>query len=112
MAIEQMSKVEELRHDRMVKVGAEWHRCGLERPTFAHGSVAKVMPGVAPAQQRDSFRCCARMRRRIPDKQVKEEGESDRNRPSPSRRIRKVSVGAVRCVLRDHRSLEAIVPQR
>jgi hypothetical protein len=28
---------------------------GLERPTFAHGSVAKVIPGVAPAQQETSL---------------------------------------------------------
>jgi hypothetical protein len=40
-----MPRQEEVPHDRMGKMAAEWHRVGLERPTFAHDCVAKVKRG-------------------------------------------------------------------
>jgi hypothetical protein len=50
-----MARQEEVAHDRMGKMAAEWRRVGLERPTthFGHGTVCKS--GVAPAQQENSF---------------------------------------------------------
>jgi len=45
-----VSEGEEVAHDRVVKMAAEWHRVGLERPHFvATGTVA-----VAPAQQMEA----------------------------------------------------------
>jgi hypothetical protein len=34
LASEQMPRQEEVAHDRMGKMAAEWHRVGLERPHF------------------------------------------------------------------------------
>ncbi len=45
MATEQIPKGEEDPRGGMGRMAAEWHRVGLERPTFAQGSVPKVNRG-------------------------------------------------------------------
>ncbi len=75
MAIEQVPEGEELAHDRMVNLGAQWHRVGLERPHFCTRFRGQSDAWGRSSPQRDSFRCLARMRRQISD-EISEDGKS------------------------------------
>jgi hypothetical protein len=55
LANEQMPCQERVAHDRKVKLAAEWHRVGLERPHFCTRFHAQSESWVAPAQQETSF---------------------------------------------------------
>ena len=50
-----MPKGEEVAHDRKVKLAAERHRVGLERPHFCTRFRGQSESWVAPAQQENSF---------------------------------------------------------
>jgi len=50
-----MPKQEKVAHGEKVKLAAEWHRVGLERPHFCTRFRAQSEPWVAPTQQETSF---------------------------------------------------------
>ncbi len=50
-----MARQEELAHEGMGKMAAEWHRVGLERPHFCTRFRGQSESWVAPAQQENSF---------------------------------------------------------
>ncbi len=71
MAIEQVPEGEELAHDRMVNLGAQWHRVGLERPHFCTRFRGQSDARGRSSPQRNFLQCFARVVAGFQTKQVK-----------------------------------------